>query len=693
MGDSLTQIIDNWVEGVNTSLTADRIPENAAAHGYNSAFAGVGQGKIVVQKRLGLALVNATPITSIPAIIGQWMHKLESAGAYTTYHLLVDSLGGLKRRSSGTLVAADAVNPTPFTSGNYYPSFANANNLCFAVNGQEAKKFDGTNVTTFGITRPTVGTLAGAAGAAGSPNGTYELRATYYNSATGHESSASNTATATVTVASQVISTTNIPVSADTQVTHTRVYVRNTSTMNVFYLAGTVTAGTTTATLDFVDANLVTQAPSTTDNDPPPSGAEILAWHQSRMFASDGLNVYYSSIEKPEAFNLANYTPANPEDGQQITGLYSALEILLIFKRQSVYGLFGTDPNSWEVKLLLPNTGCTSFRTVCAAEGSVYWHSDAGLMKMSTPGELDAIGPTYLRETFEDINFTELARACAVADVVHNRILLALPASGESRNTYIVPFNYRIGRFESDKWNPMDAASLGTVDDASGNPLIYLGGYSGQLFQMWSGANDGVTSGDSSKPITSIAGSSTIINSTAAAFNTTGGGLVERAVYFISPAGTRIVRRRITANTATQFTFTPALTELTTSWTYQIGAIQFQWDTPWLLMEPRFVKKRLRHLYLTVDGDMTIYVDVFTNYAETLVDTVSFAAVSGGSAWGALTWGTDLWGEAAPYTGARLRLGRTATAARFRVRDCTTNEAMTLSAIGVSGELKSDRVN
>jgi hypothetical protein len=164
-------------------------------------------------------------------------------------------------------------------------------------------------------------------------------------------------------------------------------------------------------------------------------------------------------------------------------------------------------------------------------------------------------------------------------------------------------------------------------------------------------------------------------------------------VYCISPTGTRIVRRRITANTATSFTLASALTELTTSWTYQLGAIQFQWDTPWLLMEPRFIKKRMRHMYATVDGDVTVYVDVFTNYAETIVDTLSFITVSGGSAWGAMVWGTGLWGDASPYTGTRLRLGRTGTTIKFRIRECTTNEALTVAALGVSGEIKSDKVN
>jgi hypothetical protein len=157
-------------------------------------------GKPLATKRKGVSLINATPITGASPIIGQFHYYNTSTG--TNYHALVSRNGRLDTRALDNTITNRS---TALTAGDYYPDFSIANNLLFIVNSQDRLKFDGTSVTIFGITRPTVGSMAGAAGAAGLHNGTYDLRVTYYNSATGNESSASDTATATVTVANQAI--------------------------------------------------------------------------------------------------------------------------------------------------------------------------------------------------------------------------------------------------------------------------------------------------------------------------------------------------------------------------------------------------------------------------------------------------------------------------------------------------------
>ena len=694
MGEVLTVNQEDWAEGVNTSLEADRLPLNASPRGHNSMFFGVGTGQVAIRRRFGCAIGNATAITGTPAILGQYAFKVVNAGAITQKHLLVSDGGRLDKLTSGTLAAADTGTPAPFTAGTYYPSFATANNLCFFANGVDLKKFDGTDVTNFGITRPTVGTMSGAAGIAGSPDGTYELRVSYYNSATGHESSASDTATATVVVASQRIDVSNIPTSADAQVTHRYIHVRNTSTMSIFYKAGEIANNTaTTLTLNFTDASLITQSPDTAKYNPPPSGIRYLAHYKSRLFAADDANLYYSQIEKPEAFDPDNYEPINPNDGQKITGIIAAFESLIIFKNRVVYGLFG-EPGSWELRVLIPDTGCESFRTIVAAEGALYWLASSGLVRMATLGSLEPLGQTYLSATFspDTLNVSAFSGACAAVDSTNAQILLAVPEVLQTRNTRIIPFNYHVNRFPSDKWDPFDVASMGVIDDETySQPWVYFGGYEGQTFKFGIGYLDGVADATTYQGTLTSSGSTSTFSDSTAAFDTTGGGLVERIVTFIGPSNEQ-VRRRITANSATQLTVTPVATTVTTGWTYVIGSPNWQWDTPWLLAAPRFVKKRLKHAYTLIDANATIYIDTFLNYADQSVQTLSFSATNLGSLWGTMLWGA-VWGAARPFSSARLRVGRTAVAIKLRLRSITPIQTITLYTIGVTGELKSDRLN
>lgn len=699
MAEEIRTILEDWSEGVNTSLSEDRLPVNASPRGYNSVFVGIGSGgRIAIGKRHGWTTVNRTPVTGVPppSILGQYSYRKQTAGVYTNYHLVVSDGGRLDKITSGTAVEADAANPAPFTAGSYLPDFDTANNLCFMVNGTDAKKFDGTSVTTFGITRPTVGTMAGTPDASGSPDGTYELRVTYGNSSTGHESSASNTATSTVTVTNKKIVMANVPVSPDAQVDRRYIYVRNTATMAAFYRAGTISDNsTTTITLDFADANLIIPAPDTEQNNPPPTGAKYCCWHVSRMFVATPTAVYYSSLDKPESFDPDNVLPISPEDGQQIRSIYSAFEVLLIFKDKSVYALFGTDPNSWQVRLVLADIGCVSNNTLIAAEGSLYWLAESGLMRMSALGEVAPIGATYLGRTFTGaiLNLGSYNLATATADPTRYRILLAVPEAGLTRNTRIVAFNYRVGRFESDKWDPMDAADLSTVYDSDGNPQVMLGGYAGQIFQASDTSYiDGVYTGTTSGTVTSRNVGATVITDSGAAFDTTGGGLVERTVIFTNAAGDQTIRRRITANTDTTLTV-PAATGVNAGWTYTIGGIDFQWDTPWFMVDPRFFKKRFRHLYATVEGSTVFAVEVMRNFSTLANQTINITATMGMGYWGSMLWGYAAWGGTDPYTTFRRRIGITGTALKFRIKNATPNRFVTVMAIGAAAELKSDRVN
>jgi hypothetical protein len=115
-------------------------------------------------------------------------------------------------KTDDTTAAADVSNATPFASGSYYPDFCVANNLAFFCNGQPIAspsgatgiKFSSAGVQRWGIIAPTGAPTITANAAAGSHSGTYEARIAYYNSNTGHESSAGPTSS-TLTLTSKKI--------------------------------------------------------------------------------------------------------------------------------------------------------------------------------------------------------------------------------------------------------------------------------------------------------------------------------------------------------------------------------------------------------------------------------------------------------------------------------------------------------
>lgn len=687
--------LEGWSGGVIPATDASLLGPAASPHGQNSALALATTGVPYVQKRMGLRCVNATPIPTSPAIIGQFdfYHVVNNVH----YHLIVANNGKLyKVLADGTMVvitAADIVPPEDL-----YPSFAVMNDLCFIVDGLHQTKTDGVNIFFFGIDRPEVMTLAGAAGAAGSPNGTYELRMTYANSSTGAESSASNTAGATVTVASQQITVTDVTISADPQVDTRYIYTRNINTQTLFYRAGTIHDNTSTSiTLDFIDANLIIIAPGLSQNDPPPQDGKFATVHQGRMFVASNDALYYSAINQPEAFAATNIEYVDKNAGQPITGLISDHEILIIFKEDRVYGLFnGNDPASWQIRLISSDFGCAAHRTIRSCQGWTFWWSRHGLVRWDGSSPVDDIGLKLYGDPSDRVNYLAIARASACYDPNNARYLVALPETFQDRATMILPFNVQMGVFESDRWDPMDAASLGEAVDANNVIVPFLGGYMGQLFQVWIGNNDGVAA--STTALGSFVQSGitlTTITDADATFDTTGAGLIERKVTLLDADGNVVdigsPRPRIVSNTATTVTLSSTLHALVDGATYYyvIGGPNFEWDTTWRYMGLPWVKKRYEYAFINFKGvarqvgsRLGITFD-WNSVSPKLVNKV-FASSATVGLWDDpdTVWDTAVWDMDA-VTVERFRVARVGRAYQIRVHSPLANQPFAILYLGM----------
>jgi hypothetical protein len=147
--------IANFFGGVNTSEKADQIPPFSSPRGRNSFLSSIGPESATVTKRRGFSTVNSATLGSATAVIGQFQYKRLSGGSFTRYHLLVGSDGRISTIASdpgGSGTITDLA--TAVFTGSIAPDFANAQNLCFIVNGTAQRKYDGTNLRNFGIVKP-----------------------------------------------------------------------------------------------------------------------------------------------------------------------------------------------------------------------------------------------------------------------------------------------------------------------------------------------------------------------------------------------------------------------------------------------------------------------------------------------------------------------------------------------------------
>jgi len=662
-------------------------------------------GRVIPVKRDGIQNINATGFTGNPAILHQFQFRQRdtTTGSLSKYHLIACDNGRLE--SYDPTFALSTVSATAYTAGYLPPDFCVLHNLCFTANGTDVFKLDPrAGITSakqnWGIVRPIIGSCSGNAGTAGDLDGEFEIRITYRNTTTGHESSASDTSASTVLCENKQLNIANIPVSPDSQVDQRRIYIREINTSKRFYLIDTVDDNvTTTATVNGIYENLVTEAPNTNENDPPPAGIKYVCTHRGRVFVATDSDLYWSKLNLPEAFDPAATDPVDNDGNERIMGLASYQGYLFIFKEHGYYVLDGVEPNTWIISRMDGNNGLTSFRSLVEADDGLYWWSPQGPIQLPR-GQL--VAPALLGQLFlsasispKGINHSERHRIVSAYEPSTQRVYFAVPDAYQNQNTRIMVWNTSLRIWESERWDPVDASSLATVDDTKGIGRVMLGDYYGHIYQMNRTTNDGVNSGavlgTFTPGTTSITAIATTFPGTLRWDATASDRLMGRKITLLDSTGvdvTPYIRPTITSNTSTVLQLDSAVGGLDTTMTYTVivGGPDWQFDTAWLDFGNTFTRKRVEFVYLLgLLHAGSLYVDIRTNNREFPLQTYRLATVTGsGSLWNdGSEWGDGtLWNDSSA-TYDRIRTARHGTSFSLRFRSPLADEQIQLLKTGM----------
>lgn len=709
MGQIFVDNTATWAGGLFTSAEPDRIPPNSYPYALNNALYSLADGQAIPGKRPGAQLHTAIPLTGSPSITGQFEFPKVEAGSVTLQHVVTNSAGKFCVVNTSGGIDIELAGWTPTYS---YPDFEAASNRLYIVDGTSAKKWTGSLLQNFGIVKPTDtdwGTPVDVTSLGGMTfNSTYEIALTYYNSSTGTESSRSSSKSLTTSNdgnnTHHITLTLNSP--TDSQVDKIRVYIRKTSLSFLFTMVAEVAYNIGSYDINVTDEQINNQiivAPGTTQNDPPPSGVRYLALHEGRMFASDGADTFYSELNKPENFSGAAISGIS-RDGQATTGLLAVNGQLLIFKRDSVWVVYGSDPQTWSVRLLVADIGCVSHRSISQAESVVFWWAEQGPVAWASDIP-DTIGQKLIAPTIHQsvINSTAYELICSAADLVDQKVHFAYPSSASTRADKLLTFNFRVGKFEGIS-DPIDVASLATVSDSSGRPWVFIGNHNGQLLKYGRGTNDGLPD---SSPSSGTFTATTTTQSTlslsgllpAGSLPTSNGSLLERKITVLDSLGrpVSVWRARITANTATDITVSPAIGQLSVGsvYTVYIASPDWQLDTIWYDAKFPFHKKRYEWLYLglrTASANTAAQIDIFTDFSTTrnFVRQLYGSGASVTADWDG-TWGSATWSTLRATVARRVRLATSGQAIRARIRNHVSTEAIALLHLAIRGELLRDK--
>lgn len=713
------QELRDWSAGVNVAAEGDNIPMNASPRAWNTAFRSISQGQAVLGTRPGLTMVNSTPVDG--AI--HWMkpYYYESGGTISRYLALLTDQGSLHMKNSSNVLSSEIVPPanfpntgTTFVNGSSTPDGTVVRNILFLTNqAGERRCLVNQTFKAWGLEPiATIAVFAAAGGSSSMPAETYSVWVTTYDPATGMESSASTERTITL-AANQRVQVQITPTAAETaQYPFWRVYLRRNTTQAVGYRIldfenfagativtdGDIPIGTTTVFADLSAsqiANAILEVPSETENDFPTATIKYVAAYGGRLIIADDYNIWWSKIDNLGAFPFTERIDTG--DGDEIKALVPfSDDLLLILTANNVMGLYGNDPQTWVLKPIDQSVGCASHVSVAKCPfGVAWWATTVGPVLFDGQGVsyigLDRLGFQMLTQDNEPTRFGKYYGAY---DFEHQRLLWSYALEGSTgRNNAIISYKLSLGQWESNFWDPMDAAALVMADGLNGRQYVFFGGYGGQLFYFDTNVqNDGVPGGTMTG--TFVASASTVGSITGAGFYTTGAGLLERKVTLIDSEGRPQGRARITSNTGTQIDFTPAFTGLSVGATYRyyIGGPDVRVYTKWIDAEQPFQRKRFDRVFLhasSANDSVDLAVGTQVEFIDSSVPAQQTFSIDG-AVWDELIWDSSTWAGAGSVK-KRLGVFRNTTALRVAIFHHVPDKDIVLLKVAVQGRTLSER--
>lgn len=208
-------------------------------------------------------------------------------------------------------------------------------------------------------------------------------------------------------------------------------------------------------------------ATGTTARDSNPGGnmpvAQLIATHGAYTFVGNlswkAFNVHplasrirFSHPGSSEDWHTDDYFDVAKHDGDFVTALVSMSDRLVIFKNRSMWALFGTDIDTFQL-VKIANVGCPSQQAVTVADGGLYFYS-WGNGLMSYDGNIPQVVSTNLEPVVTQGLINSTYQLKISVGWINRRVWLSVPLNSATSNntTYVYDPALRRRRGSEGAW-------------------------------------------------------------------------------------------------------------------------------------------------------------------------------------------------------------------------------------------------
>lgn len=456
--------------------------------GFHFAEAGA------LTKWQGLAKFNTTRLDEASFGPASMLGLVEFTKSDGTSQILVATSHGLYRFDNGVFVAIPMPDGLVWTMfPNEVPGFVVLGDQLYICNGFTPNlRYDGQTLYRMGITPPPTAPSASIDGS-GVLTGAYKYRVTFYNADTGQESNPSPVSN-TLTLSSQRVLLSQLPISADPQVTARRIYRTTANGEVLLFLAQIDDNLTTTFADNNGDGQLDFAIEEFRNSVPPIFG--MMALYRGHIFGVPrrSSRVHFSASPlNPAGFDSNDFRDLDPNDGFTITAIHRLYDTVVVFKGNSIWNGAGENRASFGFLRQVNGVGTTNQQAVVAIPGKT---------KLLFPFRngiysYDGVGETYESSEIEPIwHSLKRGHLTLGAGVVYSRRNMAIWFLPRATNPELTNDLALIYDYVGDQWMTRDQAGFriqsaaSVIDPVSGEEILLVGGYVGFVRQFDTGLSD-----------------------------------------------------------------------------------------------------------------------------------------------------------------------------------------------------------
>jgi hypothetical protein len=126
-------------------------------------------------------------------------------------------------------------------------------------------------------------------------------------------------------------------------------------------------------------------------------GVRYTAYFKNTLFFAQRSNLIFSAPYNDLNFNVADGAGVI-SFGDQITGLKSLRDSLIVFCKTSIYRLIGSSSEDFRTELISSSVGCISDNTIKEINGDVIFMTDSGLCLLSDTEKTSGLGITLVSD-------------------------------------------------------------------------------------------------------------------------------------------------------------------------------------------------------------------------------------------------------------------------------------------------------